>query len=63
MRRLVADRSLDDVQRQRAFLDEALTDIKRRVGEHEAERYGRAGRLDYSWQGLSRYWRKKIDAA
>ena len=63
VRRLVADRSLDDVQRQRAFLDEALTDIKRRVGEHEAERYGRAGRLDYSWQGLSRYWRKKIDAA
>ncbi len=60
VRRLIANLSLDDDQRQRAFLDEALTDIKRKVGEHEAEQYGRAGRLDYSWQGLSRYWRKKL---
>src|SRR6266542_370771 len=60
VRRLIANSSLDDDQRQRAFLDEALTGIKRKVGEHEAEQYGRAGRLDYSWQGLSRYWRKKL---
>ncbi len=62
VRRLIANSSLDDDQRQRAFLDEALTGIKRKVGEHEAEQYGRAGRLDYSWQGLSRYWRKKLGA-
>jgi len=30
------------------------------VGEQEAEQYGRAGRLDYSWQGLARYWRKRV---
>jgi len=62
VRRLIANQSLDDAKRQRAFLEEVLTDIKRKVGEYEAEQYGRAGRLDYSWQGLSRYWRKKLGA-
>jgi hypothetical protein len=63
VRRLVSNSSLDDSARQRAFLDETLTDIRRKVGDREAEQYGRAGRLDYSWQGLSRYWRKRIGAA
>ncbi len=57
--RLLADASLDDDQRLQAFMNEALLDLKRKVGELEAERYSRAGRLDYSWQGLSRYWKKK----
>jgi glyoxylase-like metal-dependent hydrolase (beta-lactamase superfamily II) len=61
VRRLISDSSLDDAARQRAFLDEALSDIRRKVGDREAEQYGRAGRLDYSWQGLSRYWRKRVD--
>ena len=60
VRRVLANDALDESQRQHAFIEEALTDIKRKVGEHEAEQYGRAGRLDYSWQGLSRYWRKKL---
>jgi len=60
VRRLLADASLDDEQRVQAFMNEALLDLKRKVGELEAERYSRAGRLDYSWQGLSRYWKKKI---
>jgi len=59
-RRLLADASLDDEQRLQAFMNEALLDLKRKVGELEAERYSRAGRLDYSWQGLSRYWKKKM---
>jgi hypothetical protein len=59
VRRLLADPGLDEVARQQAFVDEALLDLKRKLGEQEAERYGRAGRLDYSWQGLSRYWRKR----
>jgi glyoxylase-like metal-dependent hydrolase (beta-lactamase superfamily II) len=59
VRRLLANPALDDDGRQRAFVSEALLDLKRKLGEQEAERYGRAGRLDYSWQGLSRYWRKK----
>jgi len=60
VRRLLADASLDDEQRVQAFMNEALLDLKRKVGELEAERYSRAGRLDYSWQGLSRYWKKKL---
>jgi glyoxylase-like metal-dependent hydrolase (beta-lactamase superfamily II) len=59
VRRLLANPALDEDGRERAFVSEALLDLKRKLGEQEAERYGRAGRLDYSWQGLSRYWRKK----
>jgi glyoxylase-like metal-dependent hydrolase (beta-lactamase superfamily II) len=59
VRRLIADASLDEEQRLASFMDEALLDLKRKVGAVEAEQYNRAGRLDYSWQGLSRYWRKK----
>jgi glyoxylase-like metal-dependent hydrolase (beta-lactamase superfamily II) len=60
VRRLLADGSLDEEQRLQAFMHEALLDLKRKVGEFEAEQYSRAGRLDYSWQGLSRYWKRKI---
>jgi glyoxylase-like metal-dependent hydrolase (beta-lactamase superfamily II) len=60
VRRLIANGNLDDVQKRQAFIEEAVTDIKRRIGEQEAEQYGRAGRLDFSWQGLSRYWKKKM---
>ena len=60
VRRLLADASLDEEQRTQAFMNEALLDLKRKVGELEGERYSRAGRLDYSWQGLSRYWKKKM---
>jgi glyoxylase-like metal-dependent hydrolase (beta-lactamase superfamily II) len=58
--RLVTDTSLDEPGRLRTFVDEALLDLKRTVGEQQAEQYNRAGRLDYSWQGLARYWRKKL---
>lgn len=60
VRRLIADDSLDEAQRQSAFVEEALRELRRAVGDTESEQYGRAGRLDYSWQGLSRYWRKKL---
>jgi glyoxylase-like metal-dependent hydrolase (beta-lactamase superfamily II) len=63
VRRLLSDPSLDEERRLEAFVDEALLDLKRRVGEVEAEQYNRAGRLDYSWQGLSRYWKKKSEAS
>ena len=61
VRRLLADPALDEDGRQRAFVDDAILDLKRTVGEQEADRYSRAGRLDYSWQGLSRYWRKRME--
>ena len=60
VRRLLADASLDDAQREQRFVEEVMLDLRRVIGEAEAEQYGRAGRLDYSWQGLARYWRKKV---
>jgi glyoxylase-like metal-dependent hydrolase (beta-lactamase superfamily II) len=59
VRRLLNNPTLDDAQRERAFVEEALLDLRRKVGEQEADKYVRAGRLDYSWQGLSRYWKKR----
>ena len=59
VRRLLADATLDDAGREQHFVDEAYRHLQRVVGPGEAESYGRAGRLDYSWQGLSRYWRKQ----
>ena len=59
VRKLLSDTSLDEEGRLSAFMSEALLDLKRKVGPVEAEQYNRAGRLDYSWQGLSRYWRKR----
>lgn len=62
VKRLIADAKLTEEQRQQAFVDEAFRELRRAVGEQEADRYSRAGRLDYSWQGLARYWRKKADS-
>ena len=60
VRRLLADGTLDEDQRLQAFMGEATRELMRNVGEQEAERYSRAGRLDYSWQGLARYWSKQL---
>jgi len=60
VRRLIADTTLDDAGRGQAFVREAMLELRRNVGEVEAEKYSRAGRLDYSWQGLARYWTKRI---
>jgi glyoxylase-like metal-dependent hydrolase (beta-lactamase superfamily II) len=59
VRRLLGDPAMDDQQRQAAFVEEAFQHLRRAVGATEAEQYGRAGRLDYSWKGLARYWRRK----
>jgi len=59
VRRLLSDSALDDGEREKRFVEEVLLDLRRTVGETEAARYSRAGRLDYSWQGLARYWRKR----
>jgi glyoxylase-like metal-dependent hydrolase (beta-lactamase superfamily II) len=61
VRRLLADTSLTDDQRQERFVEDVLQAMRRAVGDREADQYGRAGRLDYSWQGLARYWRKKTE--
>jgi len=61
VRRLISDATLNETARQDAFVDETMLALRRALGEREAELYSRAGRLDYSWQGLARYWRKKTD--
>ena len=58
VRKLLRDESIDDQERERRFVESSLDDIRRTIGEVEAEHYSRAGRLDYSWQGLARYCRK-----
>jgi glyoxylase-like metal-dependent hydrolase (beta-lactamase superfamily II) len=60
VRRVLGDGSLDEEGRLQTFINEARLDLKRTVGEQQAEQYNRAGRLDYSWYGLARYWRKKL---
>ncbi len=59
VRRLLADATLSDDDRQSRFVDDVLRDMRRVMGDFAAEQYNRAGRLDYSYQGLARYWRKR----
>ena len=59
MRRLIADESRSEEERQTLFINEIYSEIRRLVGEQEADNYVRAGGLGYSWQGLARYWRKR----
>ncbi len=59
VRRVLADGALDDEARLEAFVREAMLELRRNVGEADAEKYSRAGRLDYSWQGLARYWTRR----
>ena len=60
VRRLLADRSVSDEERLQRFTEEAYFDLMRRVGEAEAADYTKAGGLNYSYQGLARYWRKQL---
>ena len=62
VRRLLADQTITDEERQNRFVQEATHELRRVVGIHEAELYARAGSLHYSWQGLARYWRKQDDS-
>lgn len=48
-----------DEDRQVWFVDEMRRRMGRQVGEADAAAYAAAARLDLSWQGLARYWRKK----
>jgi hypothetical protein len=55
----MADSTLDDAERERRFVDDCLLDIRRTIGDAEADRYSNAARLDYSWRGLAKYWRPR----
>jgi glyoxylase-like metal-dependent hydrolase (beta-lactamase superfamily II) len=49
----------DDADRARIFGDEVMDAIARATNRAEAEAYAKAGRFDFSWSGLARYWRKQ----
>jgi glyoxylase-like metal-dependent hydrolase (beta-lactamase superfamily II) len=60
--KLLADQALSDDDRERRFVDECLLEMRRTVGDAEADRYSSAARLEFSWQGLARYWRTRGQA-
>ena len=49
--------SESDEAQARAFQDDVMEELTRTVGRREAEGYMSAGRFDFSWAGLARYWR------
>jgi glyoxylase-like metal-dependent hydrolase (beta-lactamase superfamily II) len=49
-----------DAERAARFQQEVADDITCAASREEAQAYARAGRFDYSWTGLARYWRKKL---
>jgi len=48
-----------DEQREQWFSEELRRELRRRLADAEGRSYEIAGRLDLSWRGLARYWRKK----
>lgn len=50
--------STDD-ERAAAFMASVIDELTRSTSRAEAEAYSRAGRFDFSWTGLARYWRKR----
>lgn len=58
-RALLAREDLDEARRQAAFVGEAEDEMRRVLPESDRPLYQHAGRVDYSWLGLARYWRKR----
>ena len=48
----------EDAGRSSVFSDEVMDSIARATSPAEAQAYAHAGRFDFSWSGLARYWRK-----
>jgi glyoxylase-like metal-dependent hydrolase (beta-lactamase superfamily II) len=57
--RISLDGEGSDEERAARFAARISEEITRSASRSEAESYARAGRFDYSWTGLARYWRKK----
>lgn len=53
------EREGTDQDREEWFAEALRRELYRRVGEAEGRPYELAGRLDLSWRGLARYWRKR----
>jgi glyoxylase-like metal-dependent hydrolase (beta-lactamase superfamily II) len=48
-----------DEQREAWFMEAMRKDLRRNLSDADATAYETMGRLDLSWRGLARYWRKK----
>jgi glyoxylase-like metal-dependent hydrolase (beta-lactamase superfamily II) len=48
----------EDAAKAAAFQDEVLAELTRATSREEAQAYSKAGRFDFSWNGLARYWKK-----
>ena len=48
-----------DDQREAWFSEELRRELRRRLADADGRSYEIAGRLDLSWRGLARYWRKR----
>jgi glyoxylase-like metal-dependent hydrolase (beta-lactamase superfamily II) len=53
------ERDGSDAERELWFSEELRRELRRRLGDAEGRSYEIAGRLDLSWRGLARYWRKR----
>jgi glyoxylase-like metal-dependent hydrolase (beta-lactamase superfamily II) len=53
------EREETDADREAWFADALRRELLRRVSEGEGRSYEVAARLDLSWRGLARYWRKR----
>ena len=47
-----------DADLESRFADDVTDELARETSRAEAQAYAYAGRFDYSWRGLARYWRK-----
>jgi glyoxylase-like metal-dependent hydrolase (beta-lactamase superfamily II) len=52
-----------DEERIRRFVEDMRADAKRRLSAEEAAATEAAAAFDQLWQGLARYWRKKVERA
>jgi glyoxylase-like metal-dependent hydrolase (beta-lactamase superfamily II) len=57
-KRLLAKEGTDE-QREGWFIEEMRRNLRRHLSEADAASYEIMGRLDLSWRGLARYWKKK----
>jgi glyoxylase-like metal-dependent hydrolase (beta-lactamase superfamily II) len=61
VRALLLNQALDDEQRQRRFVDSMTAIFRERLPDEEwVRRYQTAVPLDHCWQGLARYWQKRL---
>jgi glyoxylase-like metal-dependent hydrolase (beta-lactamase superfamily II) len=57
---LALDASMSDDDRAAHFVRAVARDLRRVMSESDAARYEIATPLDQNWQGLARYWRKRV---